>query len=118
MKPPVELRKERAMKNDIPAESVQPSGLVSPKWVRKFSEDDFLQDNTRLAIHGWEFKNLEGRMLTLIESMGLPGKQEDAIKSYARKEIWQTIHQTFILPTAITDMIHESFESGLKDIAR
>jgi hypothetical protein len=38
-----------------------------------------------------ETSRLEGRLLTLLESLGLPEKQEEAIKSLVRQELWNTV---------------------------
>lgn len=43
---------------------------------------------SRLATEG-TFRMLEGRILTIVETIGLPQKQEDAIKSIIRSDIWE-----------------------------
>lgn len=45
----------------------------------------------QVEIHGYgsgHFKRLEGRLLTLLESLGLPVSQEKAIKDLVRNELW------------------------------
>lgn len=37
-----------------------------------------------------DFSHLEGRLLTLIEGMGLPEKQENAIKSQIKSNLWNS----------------------------
>jgi hypothetical protein len=44
-----------------------------------------------VEVHGYgsgHFKRLEGRLLTLLESLGLPASQEKAIKDLVRNELW------------------------------
>ena len=44
-----------------------------------------------VEIHGYgsgHFKRLEGRLLTLLESLGLQSTQEKAIKDLVRSEVW------------------------------
>ena len=47
-------------------------------------------DNTPFIIRNWQFSDLEGRLLTLLESLGLPDKQEDAVKSLIRQAVWRS----------------------------
>jgi len=45
----------------------------------------------KIEIHGYgsgHFKRLEGRVMTLLESLGLGSSQEKAIKDLMRNEIW------------------------------
>ena len=39
----------------------------------------------------WVPSHIEGKILTLIETIGLPEKQEDAIKSLARNIVWDDL---------------------------
>lgn len=44
------------------------------------------------TIHGFgsgHFRELEGKLLTIIETIGLKETQEDAVKSLVRNEIWK-----------------------------
>ena len=43
---------------------------------------------SKMATEG-TFRMLEGRILTAVETIGLPQKQEDAIKSIIRSDIWE-----------------------------
>ena len=85
---------------------------VEPR-VRQFSsEQDFLQDDTSLFIKGWAFKNLEGRMLTLVESMGLGEKQEEAQKQYVRREVWATINEAYVCSPETVEFIEVAFQGS------
>lgn len=53
------------------------------------SEMAFVESRNQLSfVRNWNVGSLEGRLLTLIETIGLTEKQENAIKSFARTEIW------------------------------
>ena len=54
--------------------------------------------NLPIMIRQWAFSNFEGKLLTLMESMGLPEKQENAIKSYLRQELWEFVRSGLIVP--------------------
>lgn len=43
------------------------------------------------TVHGFneeKFNTLLGRLLTLVETLGLPKSQEDAFKSIVKQEVW------------------------------
>lgn len=45
----------------------------------------------KVQVNGYvvgHFKRLEGKLMTLLESLGLPPGQEKAIKDLVRNEIW------------------------------
>lgn len=69
----------------------------------------FLQENSPLYIRFWAFKNLEGRLLTLVESMGLGDKQEEAVKGYMRREVWDTINQGYVMSKEAQDYLERAF---------
>lgn len=54
----------------------------------KIQSKDGLVGYTLKIIYGRNMQNLEGRMLTLIDAIGLPQSQEKAIKDLVRKEVW------------------------------
>jgi hypothetical protein len=55
----------------------------------------FDMPNLALMHRQYQFREFEGRLLTLVESMGLPDKQEQAIKSYVRRELWDFVRDAF-----------------------
>lgn len=59
-------------------------------WLYRAS-NDFIQDNTPLFVRGFVFNEILGKLLTVIETMGLSDKQENAIKSYVRQAVWSTL---------------------------
>lgn len=79
--------------------------------LEKFTEQHFLHDNMPLFIRGWAFKNLEGRLLTLVESMGLSQTQEEAVKGYMRREVWTTVYESYVMSDEAKDFV-EVFFSG------
>ncbi len=100
------MSKNNEGNSSVPTEVVE-------KGVRQFTENDYLQDNTPLFIRGFVFKNLEGRLLTLVESMGLPEKQEEAVKGYMRREVWGTVYQSYHISDAIMVEIDKTFCAGI-----
>lgn len=70
----------------------------------------FLVDNSALFIRFWSLKQLEGRLLTLVESMGLGEKQEDAIKNYMRREVWATIADSYVMSDEARDFCETLFK--------
>jgi hypothetical protein len=60
----------------------------------------FTMENLPIMMRQYAFRELEGRLLTLVESMGLNDKREGIIKQYVRRELWDTVHQMgYIIPT-------------------
>lgn len=65
-------------------------------------------DNLPLMHRQWFFRDFEGKLLTLLESMGLPEKQENAIKSYVRNLVWDFARDGQIIPDEIDVEMCES----------
>lgn len=42
-----------------------------------------------------QFQHLEGRLLTLVEALGLRESQEKSVKDLIRSEVWQTLNPCF-----------------------
>ncbi len=61
-------------------------------------------------LHEWQFRDFEGKLLTLIETIGLKESQENAIKSYARQLVWGLREDSYIIPVSIRDQIFTSRE--------
>ena len=56
------------------------------------SKKQTLQDNSYgcgYVVDQNRFSGIEGRILTTIETIGLPEKQEQAIKSLIRRQVWE-----------------------------
>ena len=64
---------------------------------------DFIQDNTPLLVRGYIFNEILGRLLTVIEAMGVPTKQEEAVKSYIRQAVWQPLDNSIGILSAEMD---------------
>jgi hypothetical protein len=47
-------------------------------------------ENTPFVIRTWQFSHLEGKLLTILETLNLADKQELAVKSLVRQAIWRT----------------------------
>ena len=47
------------------------------------------------AFGNYEVQDMEGKLLTIVESIGLPQKQEEAVKGLVRQTIWNTVNQPF-----------------------
>jgi hypothetical protein len=59
-----------------------------------------------LVMSNGAVQNLEGRVLTIIESLGLAVKQEDAVKSLFRDSLWNWHYEwtTWITPEEHTNL--------------
>lgn len=55
---------------------------------------------------------IEGKVLTILESAGLPDKQEEALKGLIRSAIWSTIHEQGIY---ISDIRHTQIRQAYWD---
>ena len=42
-----------------------------------------------------DVQSIQGKILTIIDSLGLATKQEDAVKSLVRQAIWDEVHQPY-----------------------
>ena len=65
--------------------------------LKKEANHDYSEHN---LVSVASMKTFEGEMLTTIEMLGLPHKQEEAIKSEFRKKFWTNLQtvQTYISP--------------------
>lgn len=56
-------------------------------------------DNLGAVFRNWMFRDFEGIVLTILESFGLPERQEEAAKAQLRKAIWNLWNeQGMIIP--------------------
>jgi hypothetical protein len=72
----------------------------------------FTMDNLPLMHRQYQFKQLEGKFLTLVESMGLSDKQEHAIKSYVRRELWDFVRDGLVIPDESDLALSPKMETG------
>lgn len=54
-----------------------------------------------------KISHAEGRILTFIEALGLPDKQERSLKSIIRTEIWDILLEALWVPDAIHNELRE-----------
>jgi hypothetical protein len=47
--------------------------------------------NTIIVVREYDINDIIGKVLTIVESAGLPTKQEEAIKGLVRQAFWNTI---------------------------
>lgn len=66
---------------------------------------DFIQNDTRIMVSGWAIKDMEGKLLTIIEAMGLSEKQENAVKSYMRQALWGSLDDGYVVIVSEEDAI-------------
>ena len=66
--------------------------------------------NVPYIIRNWEIRDMEGKLLTLIETMGLQEKQESAIKGLIRQVIWTMVDSQYraILPSELEEKVFPS----------
>lgn len=65
------------------------------------------------ALYSHDISDLEGRMLTLIEGIGLPEGQERAIKSLVRREIQELYSSPQIAGEFLFEALEKTRESGI-----
>jgi hypothetical protein len=65
---------------------------------------------------GETIDNLVGRMLTLVESLGLKDTQEKAVKDLVRQEIWRPFNSQFIVH--ISGELHTVIRAAQSDIQK
>ena len=87
------------------------------KYYRSWNEAEreapiFSFDNLPLMYRQYQFKHFEGDLLTLIESMGLPTKQEEAVKSYVRRELWDFVHTGYVISDEMDNEMSQNPSAG------
>ena len=90
---------------------------MSKKKYMSWSEAEavapiFSIENLPIMHRQYQFKHFEGNLLTLIEGIGLTQKQEDAIKSYARRELWDFVREGYVISDDEDKDICESTSGG------
>ena len=63
-------------------------------------------------IHDWSIKNLEGRLLTMVESWGLKDTQEKSVKDLVRQEVWSLITPCFYVGGEDVTALHEKYPNN------
>lgn len=48
----------------------------------------YVGDNTARVVREWEVRSYLGQILTIVDSLGLPEKQEKAIKDLVKRTTW------------------------------
>lgn len=77
------------------------------------SEEVCINSRNELSfVRNWNVGNLEGKLLTLIETIGLTDKQENAIKSFARTEIWSWRNELLEVPKDVEELWEEKHCKG------
>jgi hypothetical protein len=72
-------------------------------------------DNRGAIFRGHQFGDLEGSLLTVIEGIGLPEKQEYAIKCQVRKEIWKAwSNQVIAVPKSADEEVFRIIEEKIR----
>lgn len=67
-----------------------------------------------LVIAPWEIQSIEGKLLTIVESIGLPQKQEEAVKGLVRQAIWDKLNYSDSRLYVYDDMFIPLQESNKK----
>lgn len=57
-----------------------------------------------------QIRHLEGRLLTLVESIGLKDTQEKAVKDLVRNEVWLLLSPCFIVSAEDHSLLREKYE--------
>lgn len=61
------------------------------------SPSEFSSGGAAFIMHYDELQHIEGKVLTVVESIGMSEKQENAVKGLLRQAIWQDIHTSYRL---------------------
>ena len=76
-------------------------------------EDAMVETRNELSfVRNWNIGSLEGKLLTLIETIGLTEKQENAVKSLARTEIWSWRNELSSVPKDVEDFWNKKHCEG------
>jgi hypothetical protein len=51
--------------------------------------------NTACIFHEGDIKNIEGRLLTIIDSLGFEAEQKSAVKSLVRQAVWDEVDKPY-----------------------
>jgi hypothetical protein len=63
--------------------------------------------------------HIEGKILTIIEALGLPKTQEEATKSLIKRSLWDDMHDGYSVPKTVEEWDKFSYQEGtFKSIAR
>lgn len=68
----------------------------------------FDEPNLPIMHRQHQFSYFEGKILTLVETIGLPEKQESALKSLMREKIWDFVTETGLI---VPDSVDQSLQS-------
>ncbi len=84
---------------------------------RSMSSGDW--ENQPSILRRWGLKQLEGGLLTLVETLGFDEKREQAVKSLVRKEVWkfweeETMHEDVFHPE-LSKYIEDMFTKYYQD---
>jgi len=63
------------------------------------------------AIQEYQLSHLEGRLLTLMESLGLRDTQEKAIKDLVKNEVWGLTSSCFIISVDDHDALRNKYQN-------
>lgn len=64
------------------------------------------------VVNDYQVQHLEGRLLTLIESIGLKDTQEKAVKDLVRNEVWMLLNPCFVISAEDNTLLHEKYSTG------
>lgn len=67
------------------------------------------------AIEEYRLSHLEGRLLTLMESLGLRDTQEKAIKDLVKNEVWRLTSPCFIINAEDHDALRSKYQNQTFD---
>lgn len=69
-------------------------------------------DNEPFIFRRWMLGNLEGKILTLIETLGFEAKREEAVKSIFRQSMWEWFRDNvFTIPDSKKEEYEEFINS-------
>lgn len=60
-------------------------------------------DNFSKIIKTWQVENLIGKLMLIVETIGLNDKQEKSVKSLMKQEIWKEFNAGIYISSAMQD---------------
>lgn len=73
--------------------------------------------------YGWGYvttqntpNHIIGRVLTLVELLGLREEQEKSLKELVRQEVWNAFYDSVSIPPSLNDSIRETYENFKKEV--
>lgn len=78
------------------------NATVGPNTPQPYYESGYILDN-------YHIEHLTGRLLTLIEALGLRESQEKSLKDLVKQEVWKLTDGCFIIPGSARQELYDKY---------